>query len=68
MQLKRKHAIHLKCNESKFTHSKALVQSLPVKNVFEITLQKILLHNDRASTCSDVPSVFANRFINPSHR
>ena len=68
IHLKQKHAIHLTCNENKFMHTKPLMQSLHVLNVFQINIQKILLFMHRVKTCSDVPSIFANKLTCPSHR
>ena len=67
IRLKQKHPICLVCNENKFTHTKRtliriLMQSLQVLNVFQITIQKITVFMPRVKTCSDVPSIFANRF------
>ena len=68
IHLKQEHAISFICNKSKFTHTKPLMRSLQVLNVFQINIQKVLVFIHRIKTCSDVPSIFANNFTYPSHR
>ena len=43
--LKQKHAIRLICNENKFTHTRRIMRSLLVQNVFQVNIQKILVLN-----------------------
>ena len=42
IHLKQKHVIHLICNENKFMHTRTLMQSLQVLNVFHVTIEKSL--------------------------
>ena len=68
IHLKQKHAIHLICNENKYTHTKPLMRFLDVLHVFQINIQKIILFLHRVKTCSDVTSIFANKFTYLSHK
>ena len=69
IHLKQKHAIRLIWNENKFTHTKPLIQSKLVLNVFQINIQNILVFMPHVKTCSNnVTSIFANTFTYPSHR
>ena len=40
----------------KITHTKPLMRSLQLLNVFQINIQNILVFMYRVKTCSDVPS------------
>ena len=65
---KQKHAIRLIYNENKFTHTRPLMWSLQVPNVFQTDIKKILVFMHRVKTCSDVPSSSGDKFTCPSHR
>ena len=68
LHLKQKHAIRIVWNENIFTHTQPLMRSLQVLNDFQVNIQENLVFMHRVKTCSDVSSIFANKFIYPSHR
>ena len=61
--LKHRHAIRLRKETNLLSYS-----CDPCRHVFQISIQKILVFMHRVKTCSDVPSIFTNKFIYPSYR
>ena len=55
----------MKTNLRILSHS---CDSLQILSVFQINIKKILVFMHCAKTCSDLPSVFANKFTYFSHR
>ena len=43
------------------------MRSLQVLNDFQVKIQENLVFMHRVKTCSDVPSIFASKFVYPSH-
>lgn len=64
---KQKHAIRLITNSDRLAHTKPLMRSLKILNVYQINLQRnlVLMHQAKHST---VPDVFLHKFQHPAHK
>ena len=64
---KQKHAIRIVSNASRLTHTRPLMRSLKILNIYQLNIHKTIVFMHQVKT-SNAPYVFREKFKYPSHK
>ena len=67
IHIKQKHAIRVVANETRYAHSKPLMRSLQILNIYQLNIHKTLIFMHQVNN-STAPSVFQEKFKYPNHK